>query len=142
MTGNSYEIFGQKIDDIEALGIFKFESKHVRERIVKEQVYKTYLLSSPVIGFQNRGSINNNEENHLFEVISGNANNNKTKYEGIHINNFYGTYTIGPLLIRNPHLLDKIIKDYFESCQYPYKEFNYTTDYQAYYKYLENFNIK
>ena len=141
MTGNSYELFGKKINNTEALGIFNFECKTVRERIVKEQVYKTYILNEPVIGFQNRGSINNNEENHLFEIIDGNADNNKSKFEGIHINNFYGTYTIGPLLVRNPHLLDKIIKDYFESCNYPYKEIKNTPDYQAYYKYLENFNI-
>lgn len=92
-------------------------------------------------GFQNRGSVNNNQENHLFEVIEGNADNNKSKFEGIHINNFYGTYTIGPLLIRNPHLLDKIIKDFFNSNKYPYKEIKDTSDYKAYDKYLENFNI-
>ena len=142
MTGNSYELFGQKINKTEALGIFNFESKTVRERIVKEQVYKTYLLDQPVIGFQNRGSINNNTENHLFEIIDGCADNNKSKFEGIHIYNFYGTYTIGPLLIRNPHLLDKIIKDYFISQGYPYKEIKDTPDYKAYYKYLENFHIK
>ena len=141
MTGNSYELFGNKINNTDALGIFNFESKTIRDRIVKEQVYKTYILKEPVIGFQNRGSVNNNEENHLFEIIDGNADNNKSKFEGIHINNFYGTYTIGPLLIRNPHLLDKIIKNYFESCNYPYKEIKNTPDYKAYYKYLENFNI-
>ncbi len=142
MTGNSYELFGKRIDDTEALDIFNFESKTVRDRIVKEQVYKTYILDSLVIGFQNRSSVNDNEENHLFEVIDGNADNNKSRYEGIHINNFYGTYTIGPLLIRNPHLLDKIIKDYFETNKYPYKEIKNTPDYQAYHAYIKNFNIK
>ena len=141
-TGNSYELFGKKINDVEALGCLDFESKTVRNRIVKEQVYKTYILDKPVIGFQNRGSINNSKENHLFEVISGSADNNKSKFEGIRVYNFYGTYTIGPLLIRNPHLLDKIIKDFFEANRYPYKEIKDTTDYKAYDAYLKNFNIK
>ncbi|MCH5167133.1 MAG: hypothetical protein J1F35_04485 [Erysipelotrichales bacterium] len=141
MTGNSYELFGLKINNTKALGIFNFTSKTVRERIVGEQVYKTYILDEPVVGFQNRGSINSNEENHLFEVIDGNADNNKSKYEGIHINNFYGSYTIGPLLVRNPHLLDKILKDYFTSNKANYKEIKDTPDYKAYNKYLENFHI-
>lgn len=141
-TGNSYELFGKKINGVDALGCFDFESKTVRERIVKEQVYKTYILKNPVIGFQNRGSINNNKENHLFEVIDGNADNNKSKFEGVHINNFYGTYTLGPLLIRNPELMDKIIKDFFQSNKYPYKEIKDSPDYKAYDEYLKNFNIK
>lgn len=141
-TGNSYELFGKKIDKVETLGCFDFESKTVRDRIVKEQVYKTYILNNPVIGFQNRGSINNNKENHLFEVIDGNADNNKSKFEGVHINNFYGTYTLGPLLIRNPELLNKIIRDFFQANKYPYKEINDTPEEKAYDEYLKNFNIK
>lgn len=141
-TGNSYELFGKKINNVDALGCFDFESKSVRDRIVKEQVYKTYILNNPVIGFQNRGSINNIHENHLFEVIDGNADNNKSKFEGIHINNFYGTYTIGPLLVRNPELLDKIIRDFFKANKYPYKEIKDTPEYKAYDEYLKNFKIK
>lgn len=141
-TGNSYELFGKKINNVDALGCFDFESKSVRDRIVKEQVYKTYILNNPVIGFQNRGSINNIHENHLFEVIDGNADNNKSKFEGIHINNFYGTYTIGPLLVRNPELLDKIIRDFFKANKYPYKEIKDTPEYKAYNEYLKNFKIK
>lgn len=141
-TGNSYELFGKKINNVDALGCFDFESKSVRDRIVKEQVYKTYILDNPVIGFQNRGSINNIHENHLFEVIDGNADNNKSKFEGIHINNFYGTYTIGPLLVRNPELLDKIIRDFFKANKYPYKEIKDTPEYKAYDEYLKNFKIK
>lgn len=142
MTGNSYELFGETIDDNEALGLFNFKSKTVRNRIVSEQVYKTYLLNNPVIGFQNRGSINDNEENHLFEVIKGNGSNQNSKFEGIHINNFYGTYTIGPLLIRNPHLLDHIIKELFDNKNYNYKEIKGTPDYKAYDEYLKNFSIE
>ena len=141
-TGNSYELFGESINDQECLGIFNFKSRTVRDRIVGEQVNKTYILKSPIIGFQNRGSINDNNENHLFEVVKGNANNNKNSYEGIHVNNFYGTYTLGPLLIRNPHLTDKIVKDICELHNFKYKEVLGTTDYLAYNEYLNIFNIK
>lgn len=141
MTGNSYELFGKSINDQECLGIFNFSSKTVRTRIVGEQLCKTYILKHPVIGFQNRGSINDNTENHLFEVIKGNANNQKDKYEGIHIYNFYGTYTLGPLLIRNPYLTDMIVADYLKEHIIPYKEITNSIDYQAYDAYLNNFHI-
>lgn len=142
ITGNAYELFGHDIDGKEALEIFDFSTKTVRNRIVGEQVYKTYLLNDPVIGFQNRNAINDNKENNLFRVISGNGNNQNTEFEGIKINNFYGTYTLGPLLIRNPHLTDLIIKNLFESKNLKYTEHIDTPDYIAYQEYLKNFNIK
>jgi CobQ-like glutamine amidotransferase family enzyme len=141
-TGNSYELFGSTLNDQECLEIFNFKSRTVRDRIVGEQVNKTYIVSTPILGFQNRGSINDNEENNFFEVVSGNANNNKVTYEGIHIDNFYGTYTLGPLLIRNPHLTDKIVKDICELNNFKYKDVLDTTDYKAYEENLKIFNVK
>lgn len=141
-TGNALSLFGTSINGREALDIFNFKSKAVRNRIVGEQVYKTYLVDGPIIAFQNRSIINDINENHLFEVISGNADNQKSKYEGLHINNFYGTSSIGPLLIRNPKLLDKIIKDFFDEKKYPYKEITDTPEYQAYNEYLKMFKLE
>lgn len=142
ITGNAYELFGRDIDGKEALDVFDFSTKTVRNRIVGEQVYKTYLLNNPIIGFQNRNAINDNKENNLFSVIKGNANNQNTNFEGIKINNFYGTYALGPLLIRNPHLTDLIIRNLLESKGIKYKEILDTPDYKAYHEYLKNFNIK
>lgn len=141
-TGNSYELFGESLNNNECLNIFKFKSRTVRERIVGEQTNKTYVVNNPILGFQNRGSINDNEENHFFEVISGNANSNKDTHEGILVDNFYGTYTLGPLLIRNPHLTDKIVKDICELNNYNYTDILNTIDYRAYEENLKIFNIK
>ena len=141
-TGNALSLFGTSINGREALDIFNFKSKTVRNRIVGEQVYKTYLVDGPIIAFQNRSIINDINENHLFEVKVGNADNQKSKYEGLHINNFYGTSSIGPLLIRNPKLLDKIIKDFFDEKKYPYKEITDTPEYQAYNEYLKMFKLE
>lgn len=142
MTGNSYELFGTSLNDLECLGLFSFKSRTVRNRIVGEQVYKTYLLKEPIIGFQNRGSIHDNQENHLFEVVSGNADNQNAKHEGIKVDSFYGTYTIGPLLVRNPLLTNKIVEDLLAKYGYPYQEDLNTPDYLAYQEYLKNFHIK
>lgn len=135
-TGNSYELFGKNIDGKECLGVFDFSSKSTN-RIVGEQVFKTDLIDYPIIGFQNRESTNDIKENYLFEVIKGTGNDESTNFEGIHINNFFGTYLIGPLLIRNPYFKDELLKYLGIS------KFDETLpDYKAYYEYLKNFNIK
>lgn len=141
-TGNAWELFGKTIDDKEALGIFDYSSTLVDSRIINEQINKVDFLDNPIVGFQNRGSINNNTENDLFEVVKGCGNTESVNVEGIHVNDFYGTYMIGPLLIRNPHLTDYIVKNILDKNKIPYKEILDTTDYDAYNEFIKNFNIK
>lgn len=142
MTGNSYELFGSTLNNLECLNIFDFKSTTNKARIVGEQVYKTTLLDTPIIGFQNRGSINDIKENYLFEIVNGFGNNANINYEGIKVYDFYGTYTIGPLLVRNPQFKDKIVEDLLLKLNCNYKEIKNTPDYIAYNEYLKNFNIK
>lgn len=134
-TGNSYELFGKKIDNKKCLGIYNFNSK-TSERIVGEQVFKSVLIDKPIIGFQNRNSVNDIKDNYLFEVVKGTGNDNKSNVEGLHINNFFGTYLIGPLLIRNPFFKDELLK-YLGIDIYDTK----SSDYKAYFEYLKNFDI-
>ncbi|MDE6141225.1 MAG: hypothetical protein K2G03_01340 [Bacilli bacterium] len=127
-TGNAWELFGKNIDDNEALGIFDYYSTSVSSRIINEQINKVDFLEMPIVGFQNRGSKCSNTGSDLFEVIRGCGNTENMTVEGIKVNNFYGTYTIGPLLIRNPHLTDYIVKDILDSKNVPYKEILDTPD--------------
>ncbi len=135
MTGNSYELFGKKIDDKKCLGIFNFESK-TTDRIVGEQVFKSDIIKQTIIGFQNRFSSNNIKDDYLFEVIKGTGNDSESKVEGIHKNNFFGTYLLGPILIRNPYFKDALLK-YIGIDKVNTK----LVDYKAYHEYLKNFNI-
>lgn len=135
MTGNSYELFGKKIDDKKCLGVFNFESK-TTDRIVGEQVFKSNIIKETIIGFQNRFSSNNIKDNYLFEVIKGTGNDSESKVEGIHKNNFFGTYLLGPILIRNPYFKDALLK-YIGIDKVNTK----LVDYKAYHEYLKNFNI-
>lgn len=141
-TGNAWELFGKEIDGKDALGIFDYKAKMVDNRIINEQINKTKLLDKPIVGFQNRSSIIHNKTHNFFEVIKGCSNDKISDYEGIIVNNFYGTYTLGPLLIRNPHLTDHIVKKVLDTKGIPYKKITNTPDYEAYNKFLENFNIK
>ena len=135
MTGNSYELFGKKIDDKKCLGIFNFESK-TTDRIVGEQVFKSDIIKETIIGFQNRFSSNNIKDDYLFEVIKGTGNDSESKVEGIHKNNYFGTYLLGPILIRNPYFKDALLK-YIGIDKVNTK----LVDYKAYHEYLKNFNI-
>ncbi len=143
-TGNSYELFGDKINKKEALGIFHFKSFYksittdVGDRIVNEEIMDTDFLGSPVIGFVNRNSVNDIKDGYLFKVRKGYGNDIKDKFEGIHYKNFYGTYLLGPLLIRNPYLLDYILSNFLGD---KYKELD-TPDKQAYEEYLKTYNIE
>lgn len=142
-TGNSYELFGKYIEKngkkINCLNIFDYYSKEIDERIKGEQVFDCKLVKEPIIGFQNRQCVMNNKTNHLFSVINGYAGNYKTKYEGIHYKNFFGTYMIGPLLIRNPHLTNYIVKDILDKKNIGYIPITNTFDYKAYNEFVKNF---
>ena len=135
MTGNSYELFGNKIDDNKCLGIFNFNSI-TTDRIVGEQVFKSDIINETIIGFQNRFSSNDIKDDYLFEVIKGTGNNLESKVEGIHKNNFFGTYLLGPILIRNPYFKDALLK-YIGIDKINTK----LVDYKAYHEYLKNFKI-
>lgn len=112
-TGNSIEFFGKSIITNEktykTLEIFDYNSKLVDHRIVDEALFKSNLIKDYIIGFQNRNSIIEDiKENNLFEVVKGIGSCDKSSNEGYHYKNFYGTYLIGPLLVRNPTLLEQI----------------------------------
>ena len=142
-TGNSYELLGKYIektskDKIETLNIFDFYSKELDKRIIGEEVLETDIYSEPVIAFQNRQCVLNNNDYHLFSLVNGHADNYKSHYEGIHYNNLYATYNLGPLLIRNPLLKDHIIKEVLDKKDILYKSIP-TIDEKAYNEYVKNF---
>lgn len=140
ITGNSYELFGKYIEDLDGhiintLDIFDYYTKRIDFRISEEQVFTTPLINEKVIGFQNRGSIIKCNHNNLFNVEKGTGYEIDSKIEGYHFNNFYGTYLVGPLLVRNPHLTDYILKKYINK----YIPNTKLIDYQAYDEYKKNF---
>lgn len=131
-TGNSLNLFNK---------ILNFEVKKINFRIIGDQVFQ-YQDNLTIIGYQNRDTvIKNNNDNYFFKVISGTGYEPNNNYEGIKINNFYGTYLIGPLLVRNPYLLDNIMQDFFKLYDIPYQEIK-DEAYKAYDEYINNFITK
>lgn len=147
ITGNALELFGEYIENLngektKALNIFDYYSKAIDFRIVGEQVYDTSLINYPIIGFQNRSSIIRNGQNNLFNVKNGTGYEPSSTKEGIVYNNFYGTYLLGPVLIRNPHFTDYIVKNLLKSKKMDYCPKSNTLEYKAYDEFLNLFISK
>ena len=96
------------------------------------------FFKEPIIGFQNRQCVLNNKDNHLFEVIDGHADNYKSHNEGLHYNNLFSTYNLGPILVRNPLLKNYIIESVLEKKDILYKSTS-SVDEKAYNEYVKNF---
>ena len=129
-TGNSYELFGNKINNIESLGIFDFNSYYLDEKETMEVDAETEYVDDKVIGFINKVSSNDNVTNSFLKMNL----EDKTMQEGIKYNNFIGTYTLGPILVRNPELLKKFVENIIHSKDenYNIKPFNLKIFEQAY----------
>ena len=136
-TGNSYLLFGQKINNLDALGIFDYYAAS-SEKMAQESLMELYQ-EKDIIGFQNREFIVNNKKNHLFKVKEGLCDNLKSEYEGYHEYNFYGTFVIGPLLIRNPHFTNILVKEIMEKNNLIYHEYDDKILVDAYNQYIKNF---
>lgn len=113
-TGNSVELFGTYIitnKKIKSLGILDYVCMH-QNRIVKDVKIKTNIINNDIIGF----------ENHIGKNISMNE-------DIFNIDSFYGSYIIGPILVRNPELcslfVHKIIDSKFKNFEYKAEDYEY-----------------
>lgn len=130
-TGNSIELFGQKIDDIEALKIFNYNSKKLDKRIVGDCITTTNLIKTKITGFQNRESYIDEITNNLF----------KDKDIGIKYKNFYGTYLLGPILIRNPEFAKYFVNELIKrkNKNYKIKKYDLSLEKKAYNEYFKTY---
>ncbi len=132
-TGNSLCLFGE-------LKILDFTPLKAEFRIVGEQSYNFDKLNKEIIGFQNRDYILRFvKENHLFNVIKGTGYVPKSIVEGIKKNNFYGTFLLGPILIRNPHFTEYLIEQLLNMKKIKYTYYHEKWEEKAYNEYQKNF---
>lgn len=153
ITGNAIELFGDYIVDfnkkkINTLKIFNYYTKvidienytdEIKFRITGEVLLKSNLIEELIIGFQNRCGTLYEVDSPLFSIEKGCGNTIGDKFEGYTYKNFYGTYTIGPLFMRNPYLTDYFIKKILEEKNIEYKRIDNTPEIDAYNEYLNNF---
>lgn len=108
ILGNYYKI---KDETVQALGLIDMFTEYSDVRLIDDVIIQTGILDRPIVGFENHGGrvyINNNTP--FGKVVYGNGNNGTDGFEGVIYKNVIGTYLHGPLLPKNPHLCDYIIK--------------------------------
>ena len=114
-TGNSWEMLGRSIhtvdgEDVAGLGFFDYVTMEKDTRITHDIVAETDLLDRPVVGFVNKcGSVTDVETPLFTKLILGPGNSEGADAEGFRYRNFYGTELIGPLLVKNPHMMDMLL---------------------------------
>ena len=114
LTGNASELFSESIETdgstVDGLGIFTYKvERTLKKRFLGDCIFTMSGFDSKVIGFVNKCSKLSGVTSPLFNVEMGLGNDNKVSTEGFIHKNVYATSLIGPLLVRNPHLLKYII---------------------------------
>ena len=116
LTGNSFEIFGKYIEDrnkIDGLSIIDtYAKRDMMHRF--NTLFLGELKDSDIKIMGNKAtfsfSYGDNSTNYAFKGIRGCGINRESNLEGIRINNFFGTYLIGPLLVVNPEFTKYIMR--------------------------------
>lgn len=136
-TGNAMELLGKSINNKEALGLFDFESNETDKRYTGDVIVRNDDLGE-IVGFINKSTlIKGSEKNKLFDYVFVDKNLKDNTFEGYHINNIYGTHIIGPILVKNPKFIEKIVmlllpnNHKYKKLNYKYEELIYSTTLEA-----------
>lgn len=126
-TGNAFELFGEYIqrengEQIPALGLFPFHAERF-ERLRYNERCAGKLGDLTVVGFKNQLSHSYVHPQQtvppLLHMEVGSGWNPTVKTEGIHVQNFFATYLLGPLLPLNPAFTDRLIQTMLDSGESP-----------------------
>ena len=125
-TGNAMELLGKKIDEKDGLGIIDFTVETTDKRYTGDVIAYNDQLGE-VVGFINRSSlIHGGEEDKLFTYEFRYVTLKDNEYEGYRYRNLFGTHIIGPILVKNPSFMKKIVslllKGNVKEIEYPLEE--------------------
>ncbi len=118
-TGNSLEIFYTNIisedkSSIKPLGFFELESERFLGKRYSMNVICEYE-GHKIAGYKNLLSqtISKNNPYPLFKVVKEAGELKESTWEGIHYQNLYATYLLGPILLQNPMFSNIILQQLF-----------------------------
>ena len=108
LTGNAMEIFEAYIENENGsriIGLHLFSTYAKRDMFHR---YNSLILGEykgiTLVGFkaQFSHSYGDNRNCYFYHVLRGDGLHPGSSLEGLHKNNFFGTYTVGPFLVENP----------------------------------------
>ena len=115
-AGTAMELLGKTItaDDgtvYEGIGLGAFTSVQGKKRFVEDVYGTTDLYSQPVVGFMNKcADISGVETPLLTSLELGYGNDGPKTPEGFRFKNVLASELTGPILVKNPRLLDKVVE--------------------------------
>lgn len=114
-----YQLLGHYYDTdqgrIEGLSLVDLYTEQGSPRLISNIVIENEMFEYPIVGFENHGGRTFiGDCTPLGKVLFGYGNNGKDGAEGILYKNVVGTYLHGPLLPKNPHICDYLIKNALE----------------------------
>lgn len=114
--GTAMQLLGRSITDAEGrvyegLGVAGFESVQGTQRFVGDVLGQTDLYPEPVVGFMNSCALISGVETPLLRELSmGFGNDRERGPEGYCRNGVFASELTGPLLVKNPPLLRRVIE--------------------------------
>lgn len=114
-AGTAMELLGQSIVDADGktwdgIGLSGFTSTQSKRRMVEDVLGTTALFDAPIVGFMNKCSIITGVETPLLTALTlGHGNERPLGPEGFRFENVMGSELTGPILMKNPRLLDTVV---------------------------------
>lgn len=114
MICGMYQLFGRKFitntaEVIEGIGILPLETVGGEVRMIGNTVYDTPY--GEVVGYENHSGVTHLDDVALAfgTVTQGDGNNGQDGTEGCKVHNVFGTYSHGPVLVKNPLFADALL---------------------------------
>lgn len=113
-AGTAMELLGKTITDKDGtvyngIGLADFTSVQGTKRLVEDVYGVTDLYPDPVVGFMNKCSVISGVETPLLTGVSlGYGNQGEKTPEGFHWKNVFASELTGPILVKNPRLLETV----------------------------------
>ena len=111
----TYQLFGRSFltlegQEILGIGLFKASTQGSTQRMIGNMVVEGKY--GRLVGFENHSGLTVLEagQESLGSVLKGYGNNASSGEEGAVYNNAFGTYLHGPLLPKNPHFADELLR--------------------------------
>ena len=114
-AGTAMELLGKTITGADGtvcdgIGLADFTSVQGTKRFVEDVYGHTDLYPEAVVGFMNKCSTISGVETPLLTSLSlGFGNEGEKTPEGFHRNNVFASQLTGPLLVKNPRMLDVVV---------------------------------
>ena len=115
-AGTAMELLGKTITDAEGkeyagIGLGGFTAVQSAKRMVEDVYGESDFIDEPIVGFMNKSSVISGVETPLLRTMQmGIGNEGEKAAEGFRYKNVIGSHLTGPLLVKNPRLLEALVR--------------------------------